>query len=231
MIDPESIDEYIARGGYEALGKVLSEMSPQQVIDEMKASGLRGRGGAGFLTGLKWEFTARAAGDIKYVVCNADEGDPGAFMDRSILEGDPHSVIEGMMICGYAVGAHEGYIYCRAEYPLAIKRLHLAIEKATEYGLMGKDIFGSGFDFQLKVKEGAGAFVCGEETALIASIEGRRGEPRPRPPFLRIRVSGTSLPTSTTSRAMRTLRRSSATAPSGFPLSEHREAQAPRSLL
>ena len=183
VIDPESIDEYIARGGYEALGKVLSEMSPQQVIDEMKASGLRGRGGAGFLTGLKWEFTARAAGDIKYVVCNADEGDPGAFMDRSILEGDPHSVIEGMMICGYAVGAHEGYIYCRAEYPLAIKRLHLAIEKATEYGLMGKDIFGSGFDFQLKVKEGAGAFVCGEETALIASIEGRRGEPRPRPPF------------------------------------------------
>jgi len=183
VIDPESIDEYIARGGYEALGKVLSEMTPQQVIDEVKSSGLRGRGGAGFLTGLKWEFTARAAGDVKYVVCNADEGDPGAFMDRSILEGDPHSVIEGMMVCGYAVGAHVGYIYCRAEYPLAIKRLHMAIEKATEYGLMGKDIFGSGFDFELKVKEGAGAFVCGEETALIASIEGRRGEPRPRPPF------------------------------------------------
>lgn len=183
VIDPESIDEYIARGGYEALGKVLSEMTPQQVIDEVKASGLRGRGGAGFLTGLKWEFTARAAGDTKYVVCNADEGDPGAFMDRSILEGDPHSLIEGMMICGYAVGAREGYIYCRAEYPLAIKRLHMAIAKATEYGLMGKDIFGSGFSFEVKVKEGAGAFVCGEETALIASIEGRRGEPRPRPPF------------------------------------------------
>ena len=183
VIDPESIDEYIARGGYEALGKVLQEMTPSQVIDEVKASGLRGRGGAGFLTGLKWQFTAQAAGDIKYVVCNADEGDPGAFMDRSILEGDPHSVIEGMMICGYSVGAHEGYIYCRAEYPLAIKRLHLAIEKAHEYGLMGKDIFGSGFDFELIVKEGAGAFVCGEETALIASVEGRRGEPRPRPPF------------------------------------------------
>jgi NADH:ubiquinone oxidoreductase subunit F (NADH-binding)/(2Fe-2S) ferredoxin/NAD-dependent dihydropyrimidine dehydrogenase PreA subunit len=183
VIDPESIDEYIARGGYEALGKVLAEMSPAQVIDEVKTSGLRGRGGAGFLTGLKWQFTAQAAGNVKYVVCNADEGDPGAFMDRSILEGDPHSVIEGMMICGYAVGAHEGYIYCRAEYPLAIKRLHLAIQKATEYGLMGKDIFGSGFDFSLRVKEGAGAFVCGEETALIASVEGRRGEPRPRPPF------------------------------------------------
>jgi NADH:ubiquinone oxidoreductase subunit F (NADH-binding)/(2Fe-2S) ferredoxin/Pyruvate/2-oxoacid:ferredoxin oxidoreductase delta subunit len=183
VIDPESIDEYIARGGYEALGKVLDEMTPEGVIEEVKASGLRGRGGAGFLTGLKWEFTAKAPGEIKYVVCNADEGDPGAFMDRSILEGDPHSVIEGMAICGYAVGAREGYIYCRAEYPLAIKRLRLAIQQAEEYGLLGEDIFGSGFTFKLKIKEGAGAFVCGEETALIASIEGRRGEPRPRPPF------------------------------------------------
>jgi NADH:ubiquinone oxidoreductase subunit F (NADH-binding)/(2Fe-2S) ferredoxin/Pyruvate/2-oxoacid:ferredoxin oxidoreductase delta subunit len=183
MIDPESIDEYIARGGYEALGKVLSEMDGNDVIEEVKASGLRGRGGAGFLTGLKWEFTARAPGDVKYVVCNADEGDPGAFMDRSILEGDPHSVIEGMAICGYSVGSSEGYVYCRAEYPLAIKRLRLAIEQAEEYGLLGDDIFGSGFSFHLKIKEGAGAFVCGEETALIASIEGKRGEPRPRPPF------------------------------------------------
>ena len=183
VIDPESIDEYIARGGYEALGNVLSEMSSEDVIEEVKASGLRGRGGAGFLTGLKWEFTARAPGDIKYVVCNADEGDPGAFMDRSILEGDPHSVIEGMVICGYAIGSSEGYVYCRAEYPLAIKRLRMAIEQAEEYGLLGEDIFGSGFNFHLRIKEGAGAFVCGEETALIASIEGKRGEPRPRPPF------------------------------------------------
>ncbi len=183
IIDPERIEEYIARGGYEALAKALTTMTPEQVIEEVKASGLRGRGGAGFLTGLKWEFTAKAPGDVKYVVCNADEGDPGAFMDRSILEGDPHSVIEGMIICGYAVGAHEGYIYCRAEYPLAIKRLKLAIQQAEEYGLLGENILGTDFSFRLKIKEGAGAFVCGEETALIASIEGRRGEPRPRPPF------------------------------------------------
>ena len=183
LIDPENIEEYIARGGYEALGKALTTMTPEQVIDEVKRSGLRGRGGAGFLTGLKWEFTQKAPGNVKYIVCNADEGDPGAFMDRSILEGDPHSVIEGMIIAGYAIGAHEGYIYCRAEYPLAIKRLHIAIQQATEYGLLGEDILGTGFNFTLKIKEGAGAFVCGEETALIASIEGRRGEPRPRPPF------------------------------------------------
>jgi len=183
LIDPENIEEYIARGGYEALGKVLTEMTPEQVIDEVKRSGLRGRGGAGFLTGLKWEFTAKARGDVRYVVCNADEGDPGAFMDRSILEGDPHSVLEGMAIAAYAIGAHEGYIYCRAEYPLAIRRLRTAIQQAEEYGLLGDDILGSGFDFHLHIKEGAGAFVCGEETALIASIEGRRGEPRPRPPF------------------------------------------------
>ena len=183
FINPESIDEYIARGGYEALGKALTSMTPLQVIDEVKRSGLRGRGGAGFPAGIKWELAQKSPGDVKYVICNADEGDPGAFMDRSILEGDPHALIEGMSIGGYAIGAHEGYIYCRAEYPLAIERLHIAIKQATEYGLLGQDILGSGFDFMLYVKEGAGAFVCGEETALMASIEGRRGEPRPRPPF------------------------------------------------
>ncbi len=183
MINPESIDEYIARGGYEALGKVLSSMTSIEVIDEVKRSGLRGRGGAGFLTGLKWEFAQKAPGDIKYVVCNADEGDPGAFMDRSILEGDPHSVIEGMAIAAYAIGASEGYIYCRAEYPLAIQRLTKAIAQAEEYGLLGERILDSDFSLKLLIKEGAGAFVCGEETALIASIEGKRGEPRPRPPF------------------------------------------------
>ena len=182
VIDPEQIDEYVARGGYEALGKAL-EMTPEQVVDEVKRSGLRGRGGAGFLVGLKWELTQKAPGTLKYVVCNADEGDPGAFMDRSILEGDPHSVLEGMAICGYAVGASEGYVYCRAEYPLAIKRLRLAIQQAEEYGLLGDGIMGTDFSFKLHIKEGAGAFVCGEETALLASIEGRRGEPRPRPPF------------------------------------------------
>lgn len=182
FIDPENIEEYIARGGYEALGRVLA-MKPQEVIDLMKRSGLRGRGGAGFLTGQKWEFTAKAPGDIKYIICNADEGDPGAFMDRSILEGDPHSVLEGMAIAGYAIGAREGYIYCRAEYPLAIQRLKIAIQQARDYGLLGDNILGSDFSFDLKIKEGAGAFVCGEETALIGSIEGRRGWPRPRPPF------------------------------------------------
>ncbi|OQB26156.1 MAG: NADP-reducing hydrogenase subunit HndC [Chloroflexi bacterium ADurb.Bin180] len=183
LIDPESIDEYIARDGYAGLSRALSEMTPDQVIEEVKRSGLRGRGGAGFLTGLKWEFCRKAKGDTKYVICNADEGDPGAFMDRSILEGDPHSVIEGMTIASYAMGAHEGYIYCRAEYPLAIKRATLAIQQCHEYGLLGDNILGSGHSFYLHLKEGAGAFVCGEETALMASIEGRRGEPRPRPPF------------------------------------------------
>jgi NADH-quinone oxidoreductase subunit F len=183
MIDPENIEEYIARDGYQALTKVLSSMAPQQVYEEVKNSRLRGRGGAGFTTGLKWEFTARAQSDIKYVVCNADEGDPGAFMDRSLIEGDPHSLIEGMAICGYAVGSKEGYVYCRAEYPLAIKRLKIAIAQAEEYGLLGDQVLGTDFSFHLHVKEGAGAFVCGEETALLASIEGRRGEPRPRPPF------------------------------------------------
>jgi len=183
LINPESIDEYIARDGYAALGKVLSSMSPDDVLREVKDSGLRGRGGAGFLTGLKWEFARRSQNFPKYVICNADEGDPGAFMDRSILEGDPHSVMEGMTIAAYAIGASEGYIYCRAEYPLAIARLKTAIAQAHEYGLLGENILGSGFSFELKVKEGAGAFVCGEETALMASIEGKRGEPRPRPPF------------------------------------------------
>ena len=187
LIDPENIEEYIAQDGYTALAKVLTEMAPEDVVDEVKQSGLRGRGGAGFLTGMKWEFTARAGGDVKYVVCNADEGDPGAFMDRSVIEGDPHSLLEGMVICGYAIGAKEGYVYCRAEYPLAIRRLRVAIAQAEEYGLLGDHILGSDFSFHLRIKEGAGAFVCGEETALLASIEGRRGEPRPRPPFPAVR--------------------------------------------
>ncbi|MFR8001990.1 MAG: NADH-quinone oxidoreductase subunit NuoF [Hydrogeniiclostridium sp.] len=183
VINPEVIDEYIAVDGYKALGKVLTEMTPQQVIDVVKASGLRGRGGAGFPTGLKWSFAAANQADQKYVCCNADEGDPGAFMDRSILEGDPHVVLESMAIAGYAIGASQGYIYIRAEYPIAVKRLQKAIDQAHEYGLLGKDIFGTGFDFDISLRLGAGAFVCGEETALMTSIEGKRGEPRPRPPF------------------------------------------------
>ena len=183
VINPENIEEYIAADGYRALGKVLSEMTPEQVIEEVKKSGLRGRGGAGFSTGLKWMFTANAVGDQKYVACNADEGDPGAFMDRSILEGDPHSVIEAMTIAAYAVGANMGYIYIRAEYPIAVQRLRIAIAQAKEYGLLGENIFDSGFSFDLDIRLGAGAFVCGEETALMNSIEGKRGEPRPRPPF------------------------------------------------
>ena len=182
-IDPEKIEEYIARDGYTALAKVIGEMTPEQVIEEVKASGLRGRGGAGFPTGLKWSFCARAAGNKKYIICNADEGDPGAFMDRSILEGDPHSVLEGMLIGAYAIGADEGYLYVRAEYPLAIKRLKIALEQAEALGLMGDNILGTDFCLRLHIKEGAGAFVCGEETALMASIEGFRGMPRPRPPF------------------------------------------------
>ena len=183
VIDPENIDEYIAFDGYKALGKVLTEMSQEEVIDLVKKSGLRGRGGAGFSTGMKWDFTYKAEGDQKYVACNADEGDPGAFMDRSILEGDPHTIIEAMAIAAYAVGADQGYIYIRAEYPIAVKRLQIAINQARDYGLLGKDIFGTGFNFDLDIRLGAGAFVCGEETALITSIEGKRGEPRPRPPF------------------------------------------------
>ena len=182
-IDPESIAEYEASGGYKALRKALLEMTPDEIIQEIKNSGLRGRGGAGFPTGLKWSFAANNKSDKKYVVCNADEGDPGAFMDRSVLEGDPHAVIEGMIICGRAIGADFGYIYCRAEYPMAIHRLNIAIEAAGKKGHLGKNIFDSGFDFDVKIKQGAGAFVCGEETALFASIEGQRGMPRIRPPF------------------------------------------------
>ncbi|MEJ2068985.1 MAG: NADH-quinone oxidoreductase subunit NuoF [Syntrophobacterales bacterium] len=182
-INPERIEEYIARGGYQALHKALTEMTPKEVIAQVKDSGLRGRGGGGFPTGLKWEFCHNNPGDMTYVICNADEGDPGAFMDRGILEGDPHAVLEGMAIGAYAVGAKEGYIYCRAEYPLALKRLEIAIEQAESRGLLGEKIFGSDFSFKLKIREGAGAFVCGEETSLIASIEGKVGEPRQRPPF------------------------------------------------
>ena len=184
VINPENIDEYIAMNGYEALGKVLTEMTPDQVIEVILDSGLRGRGGGGFPTGLKWKFASGNRGNVqKYVACNADEGDPGAFMDRSILEGDPHAVLEAMAIAGYAIGADEGYIYVRAEYPIAIHRLEIAIKQAREYGLLGKDIFGTGFNFDIQLRFGAGAFVCGEETALMTSIEGNRGEPRPRPPF------------------------------------------------
>ncbi|WP_316608930.1 NADH-quinone oxidoreductase subunit NuoF [uncultured Ruminococcus sp.] len=183
VIDPEKIDDYIAQDGYAALGKVLTEMTPEEVIQTMLDSGLRGRGGAGFPTGLKWKFARGNDADQKYVCCNADEGDPGAFMDRSVLEGDPHVVLEAMAIAGYAIGASQGYIYVRAEYPIAVKRLQIAIDQAHEYGLLGDDIFGTGFNFDIKIRLGAGAFVCGEETALMTSIEGKRGEPRPRPPF------------------------------------------------
>ena len=183
VIDPENINEYIAMDGYQALAKCLTEYTPDEVIQIVKDSGLRGRGGGAFPTGLKWSFTRKNQADQKYVVCNADEGDPGAFMDRSVLEGDPHCIVEAMAICGYATGATEGYIYVRAEYPIAVKRLQIAIDEARELGLLGKNIFDSGFDFDLHIRLGAGAFVCGEETALMTSIEGNRGEPRPRPPF------------------------------------------------
>lgn len=183
VIDPENIDEYIAHDGYQALIKVLTEMKPQEVIDVVTKSGLRGRGGAGFPTGRKWQFAYMQPGPVKYVCCNADEGDPGAFMDRSVLEGDPHAVLEAMTIAGFAIGSHQGYIYCRAEYPIAVERCKIAIKQAREYGLLGKNILGTGFDFDIDIRLGAGAFVCGEETALMTSIEGNRGEPRPRPPF------------------------------------------------
>ena len=183
VINPEDIDEYIAFDGYSALEKVLKEMTPDEVIETLTNSGLRGRGGAGFPTGKKWEFTKVAEGEQKYVVCNADEGDPGAFMDRSILEGDPHSILEAMSIAGYTIGANKGYIYVRAEYPIAVKRLKIAIDQAREYGILGKNIFGTEFEFDIEIRLGAGAFVCGEETALLESIEGRRGQPRIKPPF------------------------------------------------
>jgi len=182
-IDPLNIEDYIARDGYMALGKVLTEMTPEETIQEVLDSGLRGRGGAGFPTGLKWRFIRNAEGEQKYMICNADEGDPGAFANRRVLEGDPHSVIEGMIIGAYAAGASQGYIYCRAEYPIAVRTMKTAIDQARNFGLLGEDILGSGFSFDLEVRMGAGAFVCGEETALMASIEGQRGEPRPRPPF------------------------------------------------
>ncbi|HOW88490.1 MAG TPA: NADH-quinone oxidoreductase subunit F, partial [Candidatus Omnitrophota bacterium] len=183
VIDPESIEDYIARDGYQALAKVLGEYTPEKTAQEIKASGLRGRGGAGFPTGMKWEITRKAPGDQKYMICNGDEGDPGAYMDRSVLEGDPHSVVEGMIIGGYAIGASKGYFYIRAEYPLAIARIEKAIEQCRKHGILGEGILGSSFNFDLEIRLGAGAFVCGEETALIASIEGKRGYPSPRPPF------------------------------------------------
>ena len=183
VINPENIEEYIARDGYAALEKALFDMTPQEIVEEVKKSGLRGRGGAGFPTGLKWEAGFKAPGDVKYVVCNADEGDPGAYMDRSTIEGDPHSVLEAMTICGKAIGAHQGFIYIRAEYPLAVERLRIAMAQARDAGLLGKDILGSGFDFDIEIRLGAGAFVCGEETALLRSIEGQRGMPTPKPPF------------------------------------------------
>lgn len=183
MIDPQNIMEYIARDGYAALSKVFSSMTSEEVIESVKASGLRGRGGAGFPTGVKWGFARTAKGDTKYLICNGDEGDPGAFMDRAVLEGDPHAVLEGMIIAAYAIGCQTGYIYVRAEYPIAVEHVRIAVQQAEELGLLGRNILGSGFNFEIKIKEGAGAFVCGEETALMASIEGRRGMPRPRPPF------------------------------------------------
>ena len=183
VIDPENIDEYLAVDGYKALEKVLTQLTPQEVIEILKKSGLRGRGGGGFPTGLKWEFAAKQVNDQKYIICNADEGDPGAFMDRSVLEGDPHSVLEAMAIGGYAIGASQGYIYIRAEYPIAVERLKVAIKQAKEYGLLGENILGTGFRFDIEIRLGAGAFVCGEETALMNSIEGKRGMPNPKPPF------------------------------------------------
>jgi NADH-quinone oxidoreductase subunit F/NADP-reducing hydrogenase subunit HndC len=183
VINPENIDEYIAREGYTGLERALFKLTPDEIVEELKKSGLRGRGGAGFPTWLKWDLTKKAAGDVKYVVCNADEGDPGAYMNRSTIEGDPHSIVEAMTICGKAIGSHQGFIYIRAEYPLAIERLKIAIKQAREYGLLGKDILGSGFDFDLEIRLGAGAFVCGEETALLQSLEGKRGMPVPKPPF------------------------------------------------
>jgi NADH:ubiquinone oxidoreductase subunit F (NADH-binding) len=183
VVDPESIEHYIALDGYQALRRCLLEMTPKQVVEQMTASGLRGRGGAGYPTGLKWRNTADAKGDEKFIICNGDEGDPGAYMDRSVLEDDPHAVIEGLIIAGYAIGAREGFFYIRAEYPLAVERIENALKQARRMGLLGKDILGSGFEFNAEIRLGAGAFVCGEETALIASIEGMRGTPRPRPPF------------------------------------------------
>ena len=228
LIDPESIEDYIAEDGYQALAKVLGEMTPDGVIEAVLASGLRGRGGAGFPTGKKWQFARAAAGSAKYVICNADEGDPGAFMNRRVLEGDPHAVLEGMIIAAYAIGAGRGYLYCRAEYPIAVRTLHIAIRQAREYGVLGADILGSGFAFDLEVRMGAGAFVCGEETALMASIEGHRGHPRTRRPSPPSAGCGGSPPTSTTSRPTPTSPGSSCAGPSGSPGWARSEAKEPR---
>ena len=232
VIDPTSIDEYVAVGGYAGLAKTLDTMKPQEVIEEVIRSGLRGRGGGGFPTGQKWRFAANAPGKRKYVIANADEGDPGAFMNRSLLEGDPHALLEGMAIAGYAIGADEGYVYCRAEYPLALERLGIAMRHAEECGLLGDDILGSGFSFRVKIKEGAGAFVCGEETALIASIEGKRGTPRPRPPLSRrVRALGGSRPSSTTWRRWPVSRKFCGTGPSGLPSTAPKRARERRPSL
>ena len=226
VIDPENIEEYIAFDGYKALGKVLTEMTPQDVIDVILKSGLRGRGGAGFPTGMKWKFAAASQSDKKYVCCNADEGDPGAFMDRSVLEGDPHVVVEAMAIAAYAIGADQGYIYCRAEYPIAVKRLQIAIRQAREYGLLGKNIFGTGFNFDVEVRLGAGAFVCGEETALMTSIEGKRRVRVRRSQLSRVCLI--SRPSSTTWKPMRMCRRLSTTAGNGSLRWARRNRRAPR---
>jgi len=230
LINPEDVEECLAAGGYQALGKVLAEMTPEAVIDLMKRSGLRGRGGAGFSTGRKWEFARGYAGDEKFVICNADEGDPGAFMDRSIMEGDSHSVVEGMTIAAYAIGAHQGYVYIRAEYPLAVKRLKIALGQARGMGLLGKNILGSGFDFDVAIKLGAGAFVCGEETALIHSMQGERGEPRTKPPFPAEAGLWANPPSSTTWKRWPTCRPSSRGARTGTARSARRRRRAPKCL-
>lgn len=230
LIDPEVIDEYIARDGYFALAKALNEMTADDIIEEMLASGLRGRGGAGFPAGMKWKFARQAEGDKKYVLCNADEGDPGAFMDRSLLESDPHAVLEGMTIAAKAINAHKGYIYCRSEYPLAVRRLGIAIAQAKDYGLLGEDILGSGFGFDIEIYQGAGAFVCGEETALMRSIEGKRGMPRPRPPFPAQRGSGRNPQFSIMLRPLSMSPRSYSTGASGMQALERKRVRVPRCL-
>ena len=229
-IDPESIDDYIAADGYRALLKAVEQNTPEEVIAEIKASGLRGRGGGGYSTGLKWKMTREVAGDEKYIICNADEGDPGAYMDRSVLEGNPHSVIEGMLLAGYAVGATQGYFYIRAEYPLAIERVQSAIDQAREHGLVGSNILGSDFSMELDIRLGAGAFVCGEETALIASIEGKRGTPGPRPPYPSVHGLWGSPPALTMWKRLPMLPRLFYTGAHGLRASERSPQRAPRCL-
>ena len=229
LINPDDIEEYIAIGGYQALYKVLIDLNPAGVIEQVKAASCRGRGGAGYLTGNKWEFLQKATDPEKYIVCNADEGDPGAYMNRNEIESDPHALLEGMLIAGYVTGASRGIIYVRAEYPLAVMRLERVIEQARAYGVLGENVLGRGFTFDIETIEGAGAFVCGEETALIASLEGHSGRPRTRPPFRPTRASTASPPTSTTSRPGTTSRRSSPRGPPGSPRPEAPRARAPRS--